>query len=200
MILIRLSPSSPFVRKVRIAVAHLALEDRVRFVPPEEDAQDLMRARNPLNKVPVALLEDGTVVFDSPVILEMLDMLAGGGRIIPSAFEPRLRALTQQALADGILDAAVLTVYEARYREPHQASQRWLDLQHKKVEQGIAYAEATRVDGETVNVGQIGLACALAFVDARIGPQWRDRHPRLVAWLHDFSVRVPAFEATRPPA
>jgi glutathione S-transferase len=199
MILIRLSPTSPFVRKVRIAAAHLGLQDQVRFVPPDEDADDALRARNPLNKVPVAILESGLVVFDSPVIMEMLDMLAGGGRIIPTEFEPRLRVLTQQALADGILDAAVLTVYESRYREPHQASQRWLDLQHKKVELGIAHAEATLMDRD-VDAGQITLACALAFVDARVGTDWRARHPRLSAWHENFARRVPAYDATRPPA
>jgi glutathione S-transferase len=199
MIQIRLSPTSPFVRKVRIAVLHLALETRVRFVPPEEDADNAMRARNPLNKVPAAVMDDGSIVFDSPVILEMLDMLAGGGRIIPKDFEPRMRVLTQQALADGILDASVLVLYEARYREAHQHSQRWLDLQRSKIDRGIAHAEATLGDATGVDVGQIALACALSFVDARIGPDWRTRHPRLVAWLDDFSTRVPAFGATRAP-
>ena len=196
MILVRLSPTSPFVRKVRIAVAHLGLGDRVRFVLPEEDAADEMRARNPLNKVPVAVMEDGMVVFDSPVLMELMDTLAGGGKIIPTALKPRMQSLTMQALGDGILEAAVLIGYESRYREPHQASQRWLDHQRKKVDLGIAYAENTIVAGD-VDVGQITLACALAFVDARLGTDWRAKHPALVAWLDSFAARVPSFNDTR---
>ena len=197
MILIRLSPTSPYVRKVRIAVDHLGLSDRIRFVPPEEDANDEMRARNPLNKVPVAILEDGSIVFDSPVLLEMADIMAGGGRIIPSDFGPRMKALTLQALADGILDAAVLIGYESRYREPHQASQRWLDHQRKKVDQGIAFAQ-TLLDNAPLHVGHIALACALGFVDVRLGQEWQRANPKLVAWLDDFARRVPSYEATRP--
>jgi glutathione S-transferase len=197
MILVRLSPTSPFVRKVRIAVAHLNLGDRVRFVTPEEDVGEELRARNPLNKVPVAVLEDGMVVFDSPVLMEMMDSLAGGGRIIPTEFKSRMSSLTMQALADGILEAAVLIGYESRYREPHQASQRWLDHQRKKVELGVAYAEKTLVTGD-VDVGQITLACALGFLDVRLGGTWRQTHPSLVSWLDDFAGRVPSYNDTRP--
>lgn len=81
-----------------------------------------------------------------------------------------------------------------------EVSQRWLDLQHSKVTRGLAYAEATLASSEDVDVGQIALACTLAFVDSRIGAEWRDRHPRLLAWLDDFAARVPSFAATRPPA
>ncbi len=197
MILIRLSVTSPFVRKVRIAVDHLGLANRIRFVPQEEDAHDVMRAKNPLNKVPTAILEDGSIVFDSPVLLEMVDIMAGGGRIIPSDFDPRMKALTLQALADGILEAAVLIGYESRYREPHQASQRWLDHQRKKVDQGIAFAQ-TLLDDAPLHVGHIALACALGFVDVRLTRDWRAANPKLVTWLDDFARRVPSYEATRP--
>src|SRR3954454_25356073 len=98
MILVRMVPASPFVRKVRIAAAYLDLGDRVRFVDADADADDSLRSRNPLNKIPVALLEDGTAIFDSRVILEYFDHLAGGGRILPNDMSVRLRALTQQAL------------------------------------------------------------------------------------------------------
>jgi glutathione S-transferase len=75
----------------------------------------------------VLLLEDGSALYDSPVILEYLDLRAGGGRIIPGELQARLAALRLQALCDGILDASVLQVLERRFRPPERHEPKWLD-------------------------------------------------------------------------
>ena len=196
MIYVRMVPASPFVRKCRIAAAHLGLGDRVTFVDAHDDKDDALRRNNPLNKIPVALLEDGSALFDSVVILEYFDHLAGGGKIIPKETGARFRVLTLEALADGLMDATILLGYESRYREPHQHSQRWLDHQQAKIDGALAHLESAPPSGD-VDAGTITLACALGFLDLRHGGAWRAKHPGLVAWLDAFAAKVPAFEATR---
>ena len=101
-----------------------------------------VRQQNPLGKVPVLVLDDGSAMFDSPVILEYLDHLAGGGKIIPKDPKARFDALRLQALADGIMDASILIVYEGRYRPAEKHEQKWLDLQSGKVDRALAALEA----------------------------------------------------------
>jgi glutathione S-transferase len=201
MLTLRTSFSSPFGRKPRIAVGLLGLDDRIKVESAStQDPQDVLRTQNPLGKVPVLILDDGTALFDSPVVLEYLDMLAGGGRIVPKDSKARFDALRLEALADGLLDASILIVYEGRYRAAEKHEQKWLDLQSSKVERGLGALEAAPpgID-QTPNVGQITLACALGYLDFRFAGQWRKDHPRLVAWLDAFAARVPAFNATKPP-
>ena len=201
MLTLRTSFSSPFGRKPRIAVGLLGLDDRVKVESAStQEPEDPLRKQNPLGKVPVLILDDGTAMFDSPVILEYLDMLAGGGRIVPKDAKARFDALRLEALADGLLDASILIVYEGRYRPAESHEQKWLDLQSGKVERGLGALEAAPPDiDQTPNVGQITLACALGYLDFRFAGNWRKDHPRLVAWLDAFAARVPAFNATKPP-
>ena len=196
MIYVRMVPASPFVRKCRIAAAHLGLSDRVTFVDAHDDRDDLLRKNNPLHKIPVALLDDGTALFDSVVILEYFDYLAGGGKIIAKEPSARFRTLTLQALADGLMDATILLGYESRYREPHQYSQRWLDHQQGKIDSALKFLESAPPQGE-IDAGHIALACALGFLDLRHGGKWREGHPKLVQWLDVFAAKAPSFEATR---
>src|SRR5207245_3391065 len=113
----RTSPGSPFVRKIRIAANVLGLDRDIAIEPADTmNAGDSVRQQNPLGKIPALLLEDGTVLFDSRVILEYLDHRAGGGRILPHDADARFSALRLQALADGVMDASVLLVYEGRWR------------------------------------------------------------------------------------
>jgi len=201
MLTLRTSFSSPFGRKPRIAVGLLGLDDRVKIESAStQEPEDPLRKQNPLGKVPVLILDDGTALFDSPVILEYLDVLAGGGRIVPKDAKARFDALRLEALADGLLDASILIVYEGRYRPAESHEQKWLDLQSGKVERGLGALEAAPPDiDQTPNVGQITLACALGYLDFRFAGNWRKDHPRLVAWLDAFAARVPAFNATKPP-
>lgn len=189
-------PASPYSRKCRIAAAHLGLEPRVDFVDARKPAGLALRAANPLNKIPAALLDDGAALYDSRVILEYFDHLAGGGVIIPTEPKARFAVLTAQALADGIMDASILVLYESRYRESLEHSGRWLDMQRGKIASALAILEAAP-PAPRIDAGTIALACALGFLDLRLAGAWRAEHPRLVAWLDEFAARVPSFEATR---
>ena len=201
MLTVRTSFGSPFGRKVRIAVSVLGLDGKVKVEPAStQDASDPLRQQNPLGKIPVLILDDGSALYDSPVILEYLDMLAGGGRIIPKDPKARFDALRLEALADGILDASIRVVYEGRYRPPEKHEQKWLDLQAGKAARGLATLEAAPPGLDNPpNVGQITVACVLGYRDFRFEGKWRKDHPRLVAWLDNFAARVPAFAGTTPP-
>jgi glutathione S-transferase len=202
MLTIRTSFGSPFGRKARIAVGVLGLDGKVQAEPATtQDPADPVRQQNPLGKVPVLVLDDGSAIFDSPVILEYLDHLAGGGKIIPTDFKARMDALRLQALADGIMDASILIVYEGRYRPAEKHEQKWLDLQAGKIDRALAVLEAAPPGLDaTPNVGQITLACALAYREFRFPGTLKKNCPRLTAWLETFAARVPAFAATTPPA
>ncbi len=201
MLILRHSPSSPFVRKVRIAANILGLDREIKLDPADTmNESDSVREQNPLGKIPTLILEDGTVLFDSRVILDYLDQRAGTGRIIPKDGLARFAALRLQALADGIMDASILLIYEGRYRPADQHVVKWTDLQAGKVTRALASLEAAPPGLDSLpNVGQIALACALGYRDFRFAGTWRKEHPRLVAWLDNFAAKVPAFEATRPP-
>lgn len=192
------SPPSPYGRKVKIAAALLGLADRITVEPTDTNQADgPLRAANPLGKIPALLLDDGTTLFDSRVILDYLDHLAGGGRIVPREAGARFAALRLQALCDGILDASLLQVYERRFRPEPLWHQPWLDYQAEKVARALALLERDppRLD-PLPDVGQIALACALGYQDLRFEGRWRDAHPALVQWLARFAAQVPAFTAT----
>ena len=200
--ILRSSPASPFARKVRIAMDVLGLADKIDVRETDlNDPGDSIRTQNPLGKIPALVLDDGTVYYDLRVILEVLDHLAGGGRIIPREPTARFAALRLQALCDGILDASVLQVYEGRYRPADKKVQVWVDRQAGKVARGLAALEAAPPALTPVpDVGQIALACVLGYCDLRFGGNWRKDHPRLVAWHDKFAAQVPAFAATKVTA
>jgi len=200
--ILRSSPPSPFGRKVSLAAAILGLDRDIAIETADpNDASDRLRQQNPLGKIPVLIIEDGTALFDSRVILEYLDHRAGGGRIIPTVPDARFAALRLQALCDGILDAAILRVYEGRWRPPERHEAKWLDHQAGRMTRALAALEGhpPGLDA-TPHVGQITAACALGYLDLRFGGAWRKDHPILVAWLGEFAAAVPAFEATRVTA
>jgi len=200
--ILRSTPSSPFARKVRIAMSVLGLADKIDVCDADlNDPGDSIRTQNPLGKIPALVLDDGTVYYDSRVILEVLDHFAGGGRIIPREPTARFATLRLQALCDGILDASVLLVYEDRYRPADKKVQVWVDRQTDKVARGLAALEAAPPALDPVpDVGQIALACVLGYCDLRFGGNWRKDHPRLVAWHDKFAAQVPAFAATKVTA
>src|SRR5262249_44290903 len=115
--ILRSAAASPFVRKVRIASSILGLDSRITLEPADTvNPSDTVRQQNPLGKIPALVLDDGTVLFDSRVILDYLDYVAGGGRIVPAEPKARFAALRLQALADGPIDASILVIYESRRR------------------------------------------------------------------------------------
>jgi glutathione S-transferase len=198
MLILRSSPPSPFGRKIRLAAAILGLSERVQTVSADtNDPEDALRGQNPLGKIPTLILEDGTALYDSPVILEYLDFLAGGGKIIPREAGQRFDVLTRQALADGIAEASILQIYETRFRDRDRYSAKWLDHQSGKVKRALAALEASPPAEGATDVGAISTACALGYLDLRFSGRWREDHPRLVRWLGAFSAGVPAFAETR---
>jgi len=200
--ILRFAPASPFARKVRIAAALLALDSKIELQQADPNAAgDSLRQQNPLGKIPVLIGDDGATYYDSRVIVEYLDHLAGGGRIVPREAKARFAALTLQALCDGICDASLLVVYESRYRPADKAVQSWLDRQEEKVARGLAALEAKPpLLTSPPDVGQIALACALGYRDLRFAGTWRKDHPRLVAWHDAFAAQVPSFGATKVAA
>ncbi|UZF94655.1 glutathione S-transferase [Bosea sp. NBC_00550] len=197
MLVLRSSPASPFGRKVKMAAIELELTDRIEIVAADtNDPSEPLRQQNPLGKIPTLILEDGTTLFDSRVIVDYLDHIAGG-KIIPAG-DARFEQLRLQALADGICDAALLQVYEGRYRAEEGRNANWLAHQDGKVGRGLAALEAAPpAFPNRPRIGEIALACALGYLDLRFEGKWRAAHPKLVAWLDDFAARVPAFETTR---
>jgi glutathione S-transferase len=200
MMILRSSLPSPFGRKIKIAAALLGLRDKIEVVLTDtNDPADAIRKQNPLGKIPALILEDGRVLFDSPVILEYLDYLAGGNNLIPAEPDARFAVLTEAALADGVLDAAILMVYEIRFREAEKREPKWVAYQEEKVTRALAHFEVAPPQGKR-DVSHIGLACVLGYLDLRFEGKWRTGHPKLVAWLDAFATEVPSFEATRAPS
>jgi glutathione S-transferase len=198
MLILRTSPASPFGRKVKLAASLLGLSDRIELVATDTaNPEDSIRQQNPLGKIPTLILESGETLYDSRVIVEYLDHLAGGGKLYPAG-EERFLALRQQALADGIMDAALLQVYEGRFRAADRHEPKWLELQSGKVQRALDYAEAhLSTPAPQLHIGHIALACALGYLDLRMSGRWRESYPKLVAWLADFEARVPAYAKTR---
>ena len=199
MPILRSSPPSPFGRKVKIA-AHIAgLYDQLEQVNADtNDPDDNLRTQNTLGKIPVLVLDDGMALYDSRVIVEWFDQQAGGGKLIPAG-DGRFETLVLQALADGMMDASILIIYEARFRPEAMQFQTWVDYQRDKVARSLKRLEADPpAFGQSPDIGHIALACALGYLDFRFAGEWRADHLQLVAWLDAFAEAVPAFAKTDP--
>ena len=199
---LRSSPSSPFGRKVRMATYILGFNDQVTMVLTDTlDPSDSICEVNPLGKIP-ALEKDGATYFDSRVIMEYLDAEAGGGKIIPASGLARYKALTRAALMDGILDAAVLVIYERRMRPEEKYVESVVERQRGKIIRGlevIAAENPSYTNGAMPDIGEIGLACVLDYLDFRKQVNWRDHAPNLRSWLANFAAVVPGYEDSMPP-
>ena len=195
---LRSTLTSPFGRKVRMAIDVLNLSDRVTLLPADTlDENDTLRQQNPLGKMPCLLLADGTSIYDSGVIIEFLADLAGSDRLLPARGPARFKPLTLARLADGITEASILIVYEGRFRDPGTQSERWLKHQRGKIMRGLTAFEADPPDPAKTDIVAIGLACALGYLDWRKQVDWRKSFSGLVTWLAAFSKNQPAFERTR---
>ena len=199
MMILRSSPASPFGRKVKIVAGLLGLLDRMDIVTCDTgNPDDPVRKDNPLGKIPTLVTDEGQAIYDSRVIVDYLDMLAGGGKVIPVDQKARIEVLTLLALGDGLSDALLLIVYEGRYRPADKHVASWTDHQAGKVKRGMDYLENRMKPVSALpNVGEISVACALGYQDLRFGGQWRGDYPKLVAWLDDFEAKVPMYAQTR---
>ncbi len=198
------STTSPFVRKVRVVLHELGLADRCEILQvttsPHEPDASLGRA-NPLNKLPALELDDGTALYDSPVICEYLDAVHGRGKLLPASGAARWQILRTQALADGVVDAGILVRYETAMRPPELAWQPWIAGQRLKVAQGLSELEST-IDRQPaeIDLGSVAIACMMSWLEFRgIEPSLRQSFPRLSAW-NDTLQKRPSLAATKPYA
>lgn len=192
--------TSPYTRKARVVALEKELRVDVIAVDVSKPGNAAL-AFNPLGKVPVLEREDGSALFDSPVIVEYLDSLKSPA-LIPLVGESRWQVLRWAALADGMMDATIARMLESR-RAPEQQSPDSAKKQEGKIAQALAYAER-ELSGrvwlveDRLTLADIALACALEYIDLRYTADWRAQHKRLAAWLEPVSER-PAMVETRPP-
>ena len=198
------SISSPYVRKVRVVMA----EKKLDFEFVSEDvwsAQTTIGESNPLGKVPCLVMEGAEALFDSRVIVEYLDTLSPVGKLIPASGRERSEIKTWEALADGLLDAAILARLEATWagRTEAQRSQAWIDRQLGKIDASLLAMSRGLGDkpycaGIHLSLADIAVGCAVGYLDFRF-PQieWRTTYPNLVR-LHDKLMLRPSFAATVP--
>ena len=190
--------TSPYARKVLLCAHECGLKDKITFVTTDL-ASAALAAQNPLNKVPALILDDGTSLFDSPVICEYLDTLHSGPRFFPAPGPARWQALREQALADGICDATVLRMQEGR-RPPEIQWNQWVERQTRKMVQGLDEFERTVSASASApgTIGDLALLATLGYLDLRFpGDAWRGQRPRLSAWFDRVSDRD-SFRATVP--
>jgi glutathione S-transferase len=202
MMTLHWSPRSPYVRKVMIAAHEMGLTDRITtvrtIVGGTTPHAELMKI-NPLGKIPTLEIGDGTVIYDSPVVIEYLDTLHTGTKLIPSAWPERLTALRRHALGQGMLDCALPLLAEG-FRPPESQSDPHKDLWRAKLHACIDAlehdAEALGASGFTI--GHLSIGVALCYLDFRFANlAWRDGHSKLAAWHSTFNAR-PSVVANPP--
>ena len=177
--------TSPYVRKVRIVMAEKRLD--YQFVLEDVWASDAILAVNPLGKVPCLVMEGGEAVFDSRVIVEYVDTLSPVGKLIPSNGRERAEVRTWEALADGLMDAAILARLEQTWqgRTEAQRSPAWTERQMKKIDAALAAMSQGLGDkpfcsGIHFTLSDVAVGCALGYLDFRFAAiDWRARHPNL---------------------
>ena len=187
------NPASPYARKVRVALAETGLADQVELLAAAGHPTDpgtMPVGVNPLGKLPVLERDDGPAIYDSRVICRYLDDRAGGG-LYPEP--PKLwETLTLEATADGIMDAAILMVYEGRSRPEEKRDESWVEGQWAKITRSIDVIEArwmAYLKGP-FDMAHAALACALGYLDLRHGTRdWRTGHPELTAWYDEILNR-----------
>lgn len=192
------SPNSPYVRKCWALAIQRGIDNRIELwtVPTTDPA---LAEVNPLSKVPTLITDEGQVLYDSPVICEFLDSVGSGPRMFPEGGAARWKALTQAALADGILDAT-----QPRRREvalPQDEGRiTYIALQQGKVARALDVLEADADSlGDLATIGEIAIACALGYLDFRYPHEpWRPGHPKLEAWYAKVS-ELPPMARTVPP-
>jgi glutathione S-transferase len=194
--------TSPYARKVRIALA----EKKIEYVLVEDSPWvpgNAVSDLNPLGKIPVLVLDDGTRLFDSRVIVEYLDAMSPVSRLIPEPSRQRIAVKRWEALADGICDAAS-TIFLERKRPARQQSKDWIARQRAKIDRGVAelaeeLGERAWCNGEGYSLADIATGCALDYLDLRFPEvDWRGAHPNLVTLAEKLAART-SFADSAPP-
>lgn len=191
------SSASPFAAKVRMAAYHCDIA--IDLVPTDTalEPADLLAA-NPLGKIPALILPDGKALYDSAVICDWLDRQSGH-RLVPQDEAGWLTCKRIEATADGVVDGAILSVYEVRYRPEEKRHQPWVDKQLRKTWRGLDVLDASIGDlGRTPTTAHFAVAGLLGWFDIRFKGQWEERYPKLKAWYDAFPEIFPAFEDLKP--
>jgi glutathione S-transferase len=198
------SLTSPYVRKVRVVMAEKKLDyELVLENVWAEDTQ--IQSHNPLGKVPCLLMDDNGSLFDSRVIVEYLDTLSPVGRLIPQSGRERASVKCWEAIADGVLDAAIAIFIETNRRPAELRSDEWIQRQYKKIYCALDSMEKSLADhpfcmGNAFSLADIAVGCALGYLDFRFADyNWRSTHPNLQR-LHEKLVTRASFTGTEPPA
>lgn len=196
------STTSPYVRKVRVVMAEKKLD--YAFLQENVWAADTtIQQSNPLGKVPCLLMEDGGAMFDSRVIVEYLDTLTPVGKLIPGLGRERAEVKCWEALADGLLDAAILVRLEKTLRPEQQQSEEWITRQMGKVSASLkamseGLGESAVCCGNHLTLADISVGCALGWLNFRFPDiAWRDDYPNLAKLFDKLSER-PSFKETIP--
>jgi len=194
------SPRSPFVRKVMIVAHERGVVDRITCVrtvaATAKPHAELMRD-NPLSKIPALVLDDGTVLYDSPVICEYLDALDGAPKLFPKAPKARMTALRRQALGDGFLDMMVLLRDERMRAYPSEMHMKSAAARRAAVLESLE-REAEALMTTPLSIGHIAIGVALSYLDFRYAEEdWRKGHLHLANWHAAFAAR-PSVRATHP--
>lgn len=196
------SPGSPYARKVRVVAMETRLDKKMDMVnvalSPVAPNADVDK-HNPIGKIPVLSVK-GMDLFDSPVICEYLDSQHKGRKLLARKGRERWVALRLQAMADGLLDAAILSRYEAALRPEDKRWADWTKGQMKKIEGALGQLEAeTKSLKGRLTLGTVSVACALGYLDFRFAAMdWRSKHPKLAKWFNQVS-KTPSLKATVPP-
>lgn len=196
------SLASPYVRKVRVAMAEKRLDYEL-ILDDVWGADSKIMLSNPLGKVPCLIMEDGGAMFDSRVIVEYLDTLSPVGKLIPPNGRERAEVKCWEALADGVLDAAVLMRLEHTQRPEAQRNVTWIARQKSKVDAGLQAMSAGLKDtpfcaGVHYTLADVAVGCALGWLSFRFPDiDWRERHPNL-GKLYDKLSERPSFKDTVP--
>ncbi len=195
------TPTSPFVRKVMVAAHEIGLAEQIETTmlrPSPLEPSAVLSRENPLSKIPVLVTDDGTSLFDSRVICEVLDTLHDAAKLVPAAGADRWRVLRTQALADGIVDAAVQVFYERTHRPEELQWTPWLEGQTAKALQGLDALNVEAGSWSGIDLGQIAVGCALGWLEFRaVLGDIRPGRSLLFAWYDEFSKR-PSMKATEP--
>jgi len=192
------SPTSPYVRKVMVIAIETGLDAQIEILTKNVWAPDTdMVSINPIGKVPALVLDNGNALFDSPVICEYLDSIGNGG-FFPKEGDVRWNALRLQALADGVMDAAILRLLEGK-RDEGTRSENWIARQKAAMERGLDALE-NDLDSLSGNltIGGITVGIMLSYLDFRFAvDHWRATRPGLADWYEGFASR-PSVVATEP--
>ena len=198
------SLTSPYVRKVRVVMAEKKLE--YDFVLENVWAKDTsIQSHNPLGKVPCLLMDDNGSLFDSRVIVEYLDTLSPVGRLIPQPGRDRAATKCWEAIADGVLDAAVAINIEKTHRAEQYRSPEWIDRQLNKIDAALDSMNKSLDDqpfcmGINFSLADIAVGCALGYLDLRFADlNWRAQYGNLQRLDEKLQAR-PSFISSKPPA